>query len=878
MPGCAVYGCNNYSRKTKGSAIRYFTFPKNNDLQGQWIVACKRKDSFDLTYATICSVHFSEECFVTPLKHTLLQYSPKNFRNLKEDAVPSLQLPSTKTLPNSQDRHERLHKRQRVNLVRSLIVSANSSNANNSSEKCERNADVNNCNSVEVLREKLKEMEEKINKLEEMNKELCTNITQLTEENKTLKNNSDSLLEQLKNVQSTSSQKRIGEIQKILSTVFTQGQIRCLLKKNRNPRWSNEDISAAISLRSVSTKAYRYLRNKLNFPLPALSTLRRWVSTFNCSPGTLHDVLRLMKHKGLSLTQMEKITAISFDETSLCKQICFDRETETVYGPHKRVQVVMARGIFSKWKQPVYFDFDAPMSKSILLKIIYALEEIGFPVVSVTCDLGSDNRALLKDLQISTDKTFFINPFDCGRKIFVFADIPHLLKLARNHFVTKGFLLGDGSIASVFHVQQIMVNTPGDLKVAYKVSEEHIFVKNKQNVKLAAQLFSNSTAKAVQFCGEKGLLNSGWEAAAKTLQLFNDWYDVFNSSFPYNSQPGKNAYGLNLEYQNKIIDYMSSFIKSLRVCGWKSALPFQNGILISNESLKQLFSFLNTTFGVKYILTTKLNQDILESFFSFIRAMGHTNDHPDAQQFKYRLRWYIMGKHSSTTFKVNNNVQPDSETCLTGDTTAVNDADADSNSSNNEICTTAYMCSKLHDDKFAEVNEPIENEIVNTSANYFYDHQNEEQDDSDIISKEALRYLTGYVAFKLKCKYPCLGQKMSDTNEMTKREENLTWIETVSKGWLTIPSDDFWKCAQIMEERFLNFHGQNDLRRESGIIKVLTNIVSEISAAISIPTEAISYLVRTRTYIRLRHINKCVLSREEQRNRQLKKKTAKFVK
>lgn len=56
---------------------------------------------------------------------------------------------------------------------------------------------------------------------------------------------------------------------KILSQLFTPTQIEYLchpLKKIY--RWTPEDISSAITLRSVSPKAYRYLRNKKKFPLP----------------------------------------------------------------------------------------------------------------------------------------------------------------------------------------------------------------------------------------------------------------------------------------------------------------------------------------------------------------------------------------------------------------------------------------------------------------------------------------------------------------------------------------------------------------------------------------------------------------------------------
>lgn len=48
MPGCAVATCKNFNRKTKGTDIKYFSFPKNEDMAKQWITACRREDKINL--------------------------------------------------------------------------------------------------------------------------------------------------------------------------------------------------------------------------------------------------------------------------------------------------------------------------------------------------------------------------------------------------------------------------------------------------------------------------------------------------------------------------------------------------------------------------------------------------------------------------------------------------------------------------------------------------------------------------------------------------------------------------------------------------------------------------------------------------------------
>lgn len=74
--------------------------------------------------------------------------------------------------------------------------------------------------------------------------------------------------------------KKYDHLKKNLELFFTNGQMKRLMdSKCGRAHWSPKDIASAISLRSVSPKAYRYLK-RTGYPLPALSTLRRWASNF----------------------------------------------------------------------------------------------------------------------------------------------------------------------------------------------------------------------------------------------------------------------------------------------------------------------------------------------------------------------------------------------------------------------------------------------------------------------------------------------------------------------------------------------------------------------------------------------------------------------
>jgi len=81
--------------------------------------------------------------------------------------------------------------------------------------------------------------------------------------------------------------------------------------------WSSEDIASAISLRSVSPKAYRYLRNVIKIPLPGLSTIRRWASKIKINVGVLTPILHCMEFKGRGMQKFKKLVVLTFDEIYL---------------------------------------------------------------------------------------------------------------------------------------------------------------------------------------------------------------------------------------------------------------------------------------------------------------------------------------------------------------------------------------------------------------------------------------------------------------------------------------------------------------------------------------------------------------------------------
>ena len=235
--------------------------------------------------------------------------------------------------------------------------------------------------------------------------------------------------------------------------------------------------------------------------MPCISTINRWISKLDVEPGVLGTVINLLKCKAETTEEYERICIMSFDECSVCMEWSYDKATDTLYKPKRKVQCVMIRGMVGAWKQLIYYDFDTNMTKKILFELILKVENAGYPVVAIVSDLGPSNISLWNKLGIGWDKSSFTNPANSEREVYVSADAPHLIKLIRKNFIDHGYQLSDQKYALSGCVRELVQRSTSDLKVAHKLSEKNFLIEgvNRMNVKLAVQLMSETTAKALNF-------------------------------------------------------------------------------------------------------------------------------------------------------------------------------------------------------------------------------------------------------------------------------------------------------------------------------------------------------------------------------------------
>ena len=75
--------------------------------------------------------------------------------------------------------------------------------------------------------------------------------------------------------------------------------------------------------------------------------------------------------------------------------------------------------------------------------------------------------------------------------------------------------------------------------------------------------------------------------------------------------------------QKKILDDFYETVSFIKVKGKKSLMPWQHGILTTNNAIQELYEFLKTQFGITYILTSRFNQDALENLFCQLRFLAN---------------------------------------------------------------------------------------------------------------------------------------------------------------------------------------------------------------------------------------------------------------
>lgn len=160
------------------------------------------------------------------------------------------------------------------------------------------------------------------------------------------------------------------------------------------------------------------------------------------------------------------------------------------------------------------------------------------------------------------------------------------------------------------------------------------------NVRLAAQVLSESVANALIFCKSIDTSFTGAVATAEFCTFFNNAFDILNSRNKFSKQLyNKPISSSTLDTYSAFIEDFCHYVNNLRdVNGRKLIHCVRNrgflGFITALRNTVELYKHLNNTYNLEYLLTYKLCQDHLENLFSSIRSCGGFNNNPSCTQFQ----------------------------------------------------------------------------------------------------------------------------------------------------------------------------------------------------------------------------------------------------
>ena len=219
-----------------------------------------------------------------------------------------------------------------------------------------------------------------------------------------------------------------------------------------------------------------------------------------------------------------------------------DQSAKQVLPPAKRLQCIFLRGIINGKKTPIFFDFDTPVTLSLLSDVIQKVKGFGFNIKCCCFDLG--NKEFASEVGFFKGKTSIKNPVHKDKEILLMPDVPHMLKLLRNHVITKGVFIPENPFNSKNRVvleeghamklgrsdfASIIKADKGELKIHHRLKLHHVALPEgfKTSVRGAAQTLSETTAKALEY-----LFPEEKEKAA-VIQVFNDVSTTENTENKY---------------------------------------------------------------------------------------------------------------------------------------------------------------------------------------------------------------------------------------------------------------------------------------------------------------------------------------------------------
>ena len=309
-------------------------FPTDPDRRTRWCVKIRRQNSNGKLWkpgpgAVICSEHFRDIDFYWQWGRKLIKpdAAPTVFTFAPPPPEKKRKLPCNRLLsplPN----YEAPVDNNNLNIAAEVNVTAYDNVADVSSD------DVTNTSSIETV---TLDHHYCVKSPRKLAKQVHSLVTRLNARNTSLRNSRrrenrlhgkvGDLLKRIKNMQLITD--------KANDLLETYKDIPLKLLSGKNGRkFTDEQRQFALTVFYYSPAAYKFIRRRFKL-LPSPRTIRKWLASFDGSPGLTLQSFNTIAQKNMCSDQESsayRLCALHVDEMEIKKQIEFDRTTGKLYG------------------------------------------------------------------------------------------------------------------------------------------------------------------------------------------------------------------------------------------------------------------------------------------------------------------------------------------------------------------------------------------------------------------------------------------------------------------------------------------------------------------------------------------------------------------
>ncbi|XP_031358890.1 uncharacterized protein LOC116182497 [Photinus pyralis] len=428
--------------------------------------------------------------------------------------------------------------------------------------------------------------------------------------------------------------------------------------------WSTMEKQLSLSLYYKSPACYKFMRETLKFVLPSIKTIQTWLKVTNLATGVNTVLLTKIKEKINCMNESEKQCVVLFDEISLKRKLEYNNQLDIIEGYQDlgslgrnsligdSALVFYLRGLFYNWKLPFSYYISNGTVKTVNLvtivkEVLNKIIETSLKPRIIICDQGSNNRGTFLSLGATKESPFFyIN----GLKVYTCFDPPHLIKSLRNNFINPKlrFIVNDKEVTwkdvCAAYEEDLKSTTT---KAMPKLTPSHINPNNfeRMRVKYAVQVFSRSVGIGVQTTHTVTELGSTtWKNTVHFILFVNNLFDSLNSKFLTDPNPNRRPIST---YNNVAIENLKNgkdMFENIRVYEGskrRNNIYCIDGFGMTINAILLLWEDLRFE-DYKYLVTSFLNQDPLENFFSVVRHRGGYNPYPTVQNFRKSMQLNIF--------------------------------------------------------------------------------------------------------------------------------------------------------------------------------------------------------------------------------------------